>query len=206
MGTLLQVKLLQIADKGLIVTFRYRAVHSPHTATSVSTRAHRGLALLAGLALVGSLGLSGCVESEHREATPDGNAAPTHVAPDHFPDNQLGDTGRWILNQINGNRAIDRSDWYDRVAPELTEQIPVDSLVGTLNAELRPQKPYVMTHYEQTDQASAMMTLTPDISAQPLDLHFSIDEAGRLTELWYRDTNDPSASADPSDEASADPS
>lgn len=133
-----------------------------------------------------TLAVTGCVsDPEVADVLPDRGSDPTHVADVEFPDTEVARTSSWVVDEINGTRAIDKDDWYPRVAPELSDTIPVDSLVGTLNSELRPALPYVASDYEEPAEDYGVTRLTPDLTAEPVDLHIEVDESGRLTALWY---------------------
>lgn len=140
------------------------------------------LALSATLLLT----LTGCVaDPEVADVLPDQGAVPTHVAEVTFPDTEVAGVSQWVVEEINGIRAINKQDWYPKVSPELTENIPVDSLVGTLNAQLRPSLPYVASDYEEPEPNYGITRLTPDLTAEPVDLHVQLDETGLIIALWY---------------------
>lgn len=133
-----------------------------------------------------TLALSGCTaDPEIADDLPDQGSVPTHVSAVTFPDTKVAETSEWVVEEINGPRAINKQDWYPNVSPELTDEIPVDSLVGTLNSQLRPSLPYVPSEYEEPEPNYGVTRLTPDLTAQPVDLHVQVDEAGLITALWY---------------------
>ena len=144
-----------------------------------------------------TVALTGCTaDPELADDLPDQGAAPTHVAQTTFPDTDVANMSQWVVEEINGVRAIDKRDWYSRVSPELTEEIPVDSLVGTLNSQLRPHLPYVASEYEEPESNYGITRLTPDLTAQPVDLHLQVDDTGMISALWYEEIE----SDGPSDE------
>lgn len=144
-----------------------------------------------------AIALTGCTaDPELADDLPDQGAAPTHVAETTFPDTEVANMSQWVVEEINGVRAIDKRDWYSRVSPELTEDIPVDSLVGTLNSQLRPSLPYVASEYEEPEPDYGITRLTPDLTAQPVDLHLQVDDTGMISALWYEEIE----SDGPSDE------
>ncbi len=133
-----------------------------------------------------TLSLTGCVaDPDVADVLPDQGASPTHVDQVTFPDTEAAQTSEWVVSEINGVRAINKQDWYPRVSPELTDDIPVDSLVGTLNSELRPSLPYVPSDYEEPEPNYGITRLTPDLTATPVDLHLQVDDTGRISALWY---------------------
>ena len=133
-----------------------------------------------------TLTLTGCVaDPDIADDLPDQGAAPTHVAAVTFPDTEVAQTSEWVVEEINGIRAINKRDWYPRVSPELSEDIPVDSLVGTLNSQLRPSLPFVPSDYEEPEPNYGITRLTPDLTAQPVDLHIQVDDTGLISALWY---------------------
>lgn len=146
-----------------------------------------------------ALTFTGCVaDPEVADVLPDQGAAPTHVSEIAFPDTEVGQTSKWVVQEINGIRAINKQDWYAKVSPELTENIPVDSLVGTLNAQLRPSLPFVPSDYEEPSAGYGITRLTPDLTAQPVDLHIQMDDTGRISALWY-ETVESDATSSPSE-------
>lgn len=152
-----------------------------------------------------ALSLTACTaDPEIADVLPDQGSAPTHVAEVTFPDTEAANTSQWVVEQINGVRAINKQDWYPRVSPELSEDIPVDSLVGTLNSELRPSLPYVPSDYEEPESNYGVTRLTPDLTAQPVDLHVQVDDTGLISALWYEtvesDATTDDASQVPDDE------
>lgn len=155
-----------------------------------------------------TLALTGCVaDPETADTLPDKGSGPTHVSEITLPDTDVGNTSEWVIEQINGTRAINKQDWYPRVSPEMSEEIPVDSLVGTLNSELRPSLPYVASDYAEPEEDYAVTRLTPDLTAEPIDLHVQIDDSSRIVDLWYEDvsteTNSDSDESTNDDEDSA---
>lgn len=147
--------------------------------------------LFSTLALVTALTVTGCVaDPEVADVLPDQGSIPTHVAAVSFPDTEAGQTSAWVVDEINGMRSINKQDWYPRVSPELTDDIPVDSLVGTLNAQLRPSLPYVPSDYHEPAANYGVTRLSPDLTAEPVDLHVQVDDSGRISALWYETTND----------------
>lgn len=133
-----------------------------------------------------TLALTGCVADEEvADQLPDQGSVPTHVTEVDFPDTEAARTSKWVVDEINGTRAINKQDWYPRASPELTEQIPVDSLVGTLNSDLRPSLPYVPSDYQEPEANYGITRLTPDLTAEPVDLHLQVDDTGRISALWY---------------------
>jgi hypothetical protein len=144
--------------------------------------------LVPGALLAATLALSGCTaDPELADDLPDQGAAPTHVEAVTFPDTEVGNTSEWVVDEINGVRAINKQDWYPRVSPQLSEDIPIDSLVGTLNSQLRPSLPFVPSEYEEPETNYGVTRLTPDLTAQPIDLHIQVDDAGLITALWYEE-------------------
>ncbi|GAA4472879.1 hypothetical protein GCM10023190_04020 [Enteractinococcus fodinae] len=135
-----------------------------------------------------TIALTGCTaDPEVADVLPDQGSAPTHVAETTFPDTEVANMSQWVVEEINGVRAIDKRDWYPRVSPELTEDIPVDSLVGTLNSQLRPHLPYVASEYEEPESNYGITRLTPDLTAVPVDLHLQLDDTGMISALWYEE-------------------
>ena len=133
-----------------------------------------------------TLSLTGCVaDPDVADVLPDQGAAPTHVAEVTFPDTEVAQISEWVVSEINGIRAINKQDWYPRVSPQLAEEIPVDSLVGTLNSQLRPSLPFVPSDYEEPEPNYGITRLTPDLTAQPVDLHLQVDDTGLISALWY---------------------
>ena len=133
-----------------------------------------------------TLALTGCVaDPDVADVLPDQGSVPTHVAEVTFPDTPAAQTSEWVVEEINGVRAINKQDWYSRVSPELSEEIPVDSLVGTLNSQLRPSLPFVPSDYEEPKPNYGITRLTPDLTAQPVDLHIKVDDTGLISALWY---------------------
>lgn len=146
-----------------------------------------------------ALSLTGCVaDPETADTLPDRGTGPTHVSETSFPDTNVGNTSQWVVDEINGSRAINKQDWYPRVSPEMSEEIPVDSLVGTLNSELRPSLPYIASDYSEPEEDYGITRLTPDLTSEPLDLHIQIDGSGLITDLWYEEvaTTDEEAPSD----------
>ncbi|HIW47288.1 MAG TPA: Cpe/LpqF family protein [Candidatus Yaniella excrementigallinarum] len=153
--------------------------------------------LLTAITVV-TLSITGCVaDPEVTDNQPDGGSAPTHVEEITFPDTEVGQTSRWVLDEINGSNAINKQDWYPRVSPEMSEDIPVDSLVGTLNTELRPSMPYVPSDYDEPEENYAITRLTPDLTAEPVDLHLKTDATGRISALWYEYVEDEGTTEQP---------
>ncbi len=147
--------------------------------------------------VVAGLSLTGCVaDSEIADELPDQGSVPTHVTEVSFPDTEAAEASQWVVDEINGVRAINKQDWYPRVSPQLSEEIPVDSLVGTLNSQLRPSLPYVPSDYEEPEPDYGITRLTPDLTAQPVDLHLQVDDTGRISALWY-ETVESDAETDP---------
>ncbi|GAA2042401.1 hypothetical protein GCM10009720_23780 [Yaniella flava] len=135
-----------------------------------------------------ALAFTGCVaDPETADDLPDRGSAPTHVAEVNFPDTEAARTSQWVVDEINATRSMNKQDWYPKVAPEMSDEIPVDSLVGTLNSELRPSLPYVPSNYEEPEENYGITRLTPDLTAGPIDLHIQIDDTGRITDLWYEE-------------------
>ena len=135
-----------------------------------------------------TLVVTGCTaDPEIADQLPDQGAAPTHVEEITFPETAVGEMSEWVVEEINGVRAINKQDWYSKVSPELTEQIPVDSLVGTLNSQLRPDLPYIASEYEEPESDYGVTRLTPDLTSQPVDLHIQLDETGLISALWYEE-------------------
>src|SRR5699024_231852 len=135
-----------------------------------------------------TLSLTGCVaDPEIADNLPDRGSAATHVGEVSFADSDVGNMSEWIVDEVNGTRSINKQDWYPKVAPEMSDEIPVDSLVGTLNSELRPSLPYVPSDYEEPEENYGITRLTPDLTAGPIDLHIQIDDTGRITDLWYEE-------------------
>lgn len=133
-----------------------------------------------------TLALTGCVADEEvADDLPDQGSVPTHVSEVEFPDTEVARTSKWVVDEINGSRAINKQDWYPRAAPELTEKIPVDSLVGTLNSQLRPSLPYVPSDYHEPEANYGVTRLTPGLTAEPVDLHIQVDDSGMIRDLWY---------------------
>lgn len=146
------------------------------------------------------LSLTGCVaDPDVADVLPDQGSVPTHVEEVTFPESDVGKTAKWVVSDINGIRAINKQDWYSKVSPELTDNIPVDSLVGTLNADLRPSLPYIASNYQEPEAGYAIVRLTPDLTAQPVDLHLKVDASGRISSLWYEivETDDRDAEEPP---------
>lgn len=142
--------------------------------------------LLTTTLVAAALSLSACTtDPEIADVLPDQGSAPTHVAEVTFPDTEAANTSQWVVEQINGVRAMNKQDWYPRVSPALSEDIPVDSLVGTLNSQLRPSLPYVPSNYEEPEANYGVTRLTPDLTAQPVDLHVQVDDTGLISALWY---------------------
>ncbi|HEY4535952.1 MAG TPA: Cpe/LpqF family protein [Enteractinococcus sp.] len=142
--------------------------------------------LLLTLFTAATLSLTGCVaDPDVADVLPDQGAAPTHVAEVTFPDSEVAQTSEWVVEEINGVRAINKQDWYPRVSPQLSEDIPVDSLVGTLNSQLRPSLPFVPSDYKEPEPNYGITRLTPDLTAQPVDLHIQVDDTGLISALWY---------------------
>src|SRR5690625_7531058 len=79
----------------------------------------------------------------------------------------------------------------------MSEDIPVDSLVGTLNTALRPSMPYVPSDYEEPEENYAITRLTPDLTAEPVDLHLKTDATGRISALWYEYVEDEGTTGQP---------
>ena len=135
-----------------------------------------------------ALTFTGCVaDPEIADDLPDRGSAPTHVAEVSFPDTEAARTSQWVVDEINATRSMNKQDWYPKVAPEMSDEIPVDSLVGTLNSELRPSLPYVPSDYAEPEEDYGITRLTPDLTAVPIDLHIRIDDTGRITALWYEE-------------------
>ena len=133
-----------------------------------------------------ALSLTACTgDPEIADVLPDQGSVPTHVTEVTFPETEAANTSQWVVEQINGVRSINKQDWYPRVSPALSEDIPVDSLVGTLNSELRPSLPYVPSDYEEPEPNYGVTRLTPDLTAQPVDLHVQVDDTGLISALWY---------------------
>ena len=152
-----------------------------------------------------TLALTGCVaDPDVADVLPDQGSVPTHVAEVTFPDTQVAQTSEWVVEQINGVRAINKQDWYSRVSPELTEEIPVDSLVGTLNSQLRPSLPFVPSDYEEPEPNYGITRLTPDLTAQPVDLHVKVDDTGLINALWYETVESDATSAPDTTEETTD--
>lgn len=135
-----------------------------------------------------TLSLTGCVaDPEIADTLPDRGSDPTHVDETNFPDTEVGNMSKWVLAEINGDRSINKQDWYPRVAPEMSEEIPVDSLVGTLNSDLRPSLPFVASDYSEPEENYGITRLTPDLTSEPIHLHVQIDDTGRISALWYEE-------------------
>ena len=150
-----------------------------------------------------TLALTGCTaDPEIADQLPDQGSAPTHVDEVTFPETEVANTSQWVVEQINGVRAIDKRDWYPKVSPELTEDIPVDSLVGTLNSQLRPDLPYVASGYEDPETDYGITRLSPDLTSQPVDLHIQLDETGLISALWYEEVE---SDATPSEDSTVAP-
>lgn len=142
--------------------------------------------------------LTGCVaDPETADPLPDGGTGPTHVSEVSFPDSEVAETSEWVVDQINGTRAINKQDWYPRVSPEMSEEIPVDSIVGTLNSDLRPSMPYVPSEYSEPEEHYGITRLTPDLTAASIDLHVRVDDSGLITDLWYDEVANEDASEQP---------
>lgn len=162
--------------------------------------------LLTALTAV-TLSLTGCVaDPEIADTLPDRGSAPSHVAEISFPDTDAGNMSEWIVDEINGTRSINKQDWYPRVSPEMSDEIPVDSLVGTLNADLRPSLPFVPAEYTEPEENYGVTRLTPDLTSAPLDLHVKVDDTGRISDLWYEEVvtdanQEDSSSSDDEDSA-----
>lgn len=149
----------------------------------ISTR-RRIVATLATGAIV-SIALVGCVPEENLDPTVDQGGIPTHVDEVTFGDTPVGERAQWIVDEINGNNAINKKDWFAKVAPELTEEIPVDSLVGVINSQVRPSGPFVASEYSEPQENVAVVRLTPDLSSTPLDMTVSLNDEGLLDGLWF---------------------
>lgn len=135
-----------------------------------------------------TLSLTGCVaDPEIADTLPDRGSAPTTVAEVSFPDTEVGKMSKWVVDEINGTRAISKQDWYPRVSSEMSDDIPVDSLVGTLNSDLRPSLPFVAVEYSEPEENYGVTRLTPDLTSAPIDLHVQVDDTGRILELWYEE-------------------
>src|SRR5699024_1387691 len=78
-----------------------------------------------------------------------------------------------------------------------SEDIPVDSLVGTLNTELRPSMPYVPSDYDEPEEKYAITRLTPDLTAEPVKLHVKTNATGRISALWYEYDEDQGTTGQP---------
>lgn len=140
-------------------------------------------------------------DPETADPLPDGGTGPSDVSEVTFPETEVADNSQWVVDQINGTRAINKQDWYPRVSPEMSEEIPVDSLVGTLNSDLRPSMPYVPSDYSEPEEDYGVTRLTPDLTAASVDLHIRIDDTGRISDLWYDEvaTEDGSEQPQPTD-------
>lgn len=144
-----------------------------------------------------TLAFTGCTaDPELADDLPDQGAAPTHVTETTFPDTDVANKSQWVVEELNDVRAIDKRDWYSQVSPELSEEIPIDSLVGTLNSQLRPSLPFVASDYEEPAQNYGVTRLTPDLTAQPVDLHLQLDDTGLISALWYEEIDSDEASDD----------
>ena len=153
--------------------------------------------LFAAAVVATALAVTGCTaDPEIADDLPDQGAVPTHVEEVAFPDTDVAHISQWVVEEINDVRAINKQDWYSRVSPELTEQIPVDSLVGTLNSELRPSLPYIASEYEEPAADYGVTRLTPDLTSQPVDLHLQLDETGLISALWYEEVESDDAPTD----------
>lgn len=150
-----------------------------------------------------ALSLAGCVaDPEIADPLPDRGSAPTHVPETSFPDTEAGNMSKWVVNEINGTRAINKQDWYPRVSPEKSDEIPVDSLVGTLNSELRPSIPFVAAEYSEPEENYGITRLSPDLTSAPIDLHVKVDDTGRISDLWYEEVvTDATPEESPSDDS-----
>ena len=153
-----------------------------------------------------TLSLTGCVaDPEIADTLPDRGSAPTHVEEVSFPDTDVGNMSEWIVDEVNGTRSINKQDWYPRVSPEMSDEIPVDSLVGTLNSDLRPSLPFVPAEYTEPENNYGVTRLTPDLTSAPLDLHVKVDDTGRISDLWYEEVvTDANQEEEPSDEVDED--
>lgn len=161
--------------------------------------------LLTALTAV-TLSVTGCVaDPEIADTLPDSGSAPTHVAETSLPDTDAGNMSQWVVDEINGTRAINKQDWYPRVSPEMSDDIPVDSLVGTLNADLRPSLPFVAAEYSEPEENYGVTRLSPDLTSAPIDLHVKVDDTGRISDLWYEevvtDANQEDSPSDTDEEA-----
>src|SRR5699024_11568918 len=122
----------------------WRTSHLQHCHRTITMQRTSPRTLLLTSITVVTLSITGCVaDPEVTDNQPDGSSAPTHVEEITFPDTEVGQTSRWVLDEISGSNAINKQDWYPRVSPHLREDIPVDALVSTLYTELRPSMPYV---------------------------------------------------------------
>lgn len=132
-----------------------------------------------------SLLLTGCIPEENLDAAPDGGVVADHVEPVEFPDTKVAERAAWIINELNDNRALNRRDWHDKVSDDFKATMPVDSMVGTLNAEIRPHKPFVASEYREVENGVAQVRLTPPISSEPFDMTVSLDQDGKIDALWF---------------------
>src|SRR5699024_12584603 len=72
-------------------------------------------------------------DPEIADTLPDRGSAPRHVAEISSPDTDVGNMSEWVVDESNGTRSSNKEDWYPGVAPETSDEIPVDAQVGTLD-------------------------------------------------------------------------
>ncbi len=138
------------------------------------------LAFLTTLASI--LALSACTPSASDKSN--ATESPAKAAtPVDIPETPTGITSQWIVDVLNSDKDTTSADWEGKLHSSFTAEVPAADLVQLVNQQLRPARPFTITHY-QGDERHAVTELSSDLSPA-LDMTVALNDEDKIIGLFF---------------------
>ncbi|KUF08419.1 Cpe/LpqF family protein [Leucobacter sp. G161] len=143
----------------------------------------RALSAWGALAVSAGLVLSGCSASPDAPVDSAETSEPAEVVA--VPQTTAGLQIQWMLDLLNADADIAPQDFDGKFTKSFTEEAPSATVAEQMNAGVRPDKPFVVTDYQDVSDVLGAARIT-GASGQALSLEMRVEEDGTIAEMLVR--------------------
>ncbi|KAM9863625.1 Cpe/LpqF family protein [Leucobacter sp. BZR 635] len=143
----------------------------------------RLLGPVSALVLGAGLMLSGCATAPGAQG--DSAGVTEEVAAVALPQTTAGLQIQWMLDLLNADADIAPHELEGKFTKSFAEEAPAETVAEQMNAGVRPDRPYVVTGYQDVSDVLGAARIT-GASGTSLSLEMRVEEGGTIAEMLVR--------------------